>query len=53
MDIVKSKKVDICFLNETWFKKAKNSTTQQIEERGYKSFPSNVFGTTTQQNIDI
>ena len=44
MDIIKCKKVDVCFLNETWFKKAKNKTTEQIEERGYKSFHATVFG---------
>ena len=45
MDIAISKKVDICFLNETWFKKAKNDVTEQIEEEYlYKSFHSNVFG---------
>ena len=44
MDITKCKDVHVCFLNETWFKKAKNKTTQKIEDYGYKSFHSNVFG---------
>ena len=44
MDILKTKKITICFLNETYFKKAKNATTSHIEEYGFKTFHSNVFG---------
>ena len=44
IDIIKCKSVDVCFLTETWCKKAKNATTKLIEEYGYRSFHSNDFG---------
>ena len=44
MDIVQTKKVDVCFLSETWFNKAKNSTTEQIKSYSFRIFHSNVLG---------
>ena len=44
MDIVKLRQIDVCFLTETWLKKAKNETTSHIKEYSFRTFHSNTFG---------
>ena len=44
MDILEERKVNICFLTETWLKKANTSTITKIKNYSFKIFRSNTFG---------
>ena len=44
VDIMDSKKIDICFLTETWLKKNYNDVRTQISNYSYRIFHSQTFG---------
>ena len=44
MDFADARKVDVCFLSETWLKKQHKSIKNQINKYNFKLFHTNTFG---------
>ena len=44
MDFADARKVDICFLSETWLKKQHKNIKSQINKYNFKLFHTNTFG---------